>query len=151
MAQENVGADAVLGAVAGVAGGAIGAAVGLLHNATGFLDSLSGPSTQKFEVNKDNILKAGALIQDSASALKDKLDLVTDDLKISAGEDKDGKVGTDIAAAWNSRLVGGSDTYAGRVDAYAMALLRLSEQLREAAKQYGFTEEEITTTFGPAK
>ncbi|WP_086661307.1 hypothetical protein [Lentzea kentuckyensis] len=151
MTQENAGADAVLGAAAGLAGGAIGAAVGLLGTATAFLDSMSGPATQKFEVNKDNILKAGAIIQDCAGTLKDKLDLVSDDLKIPAGEGSDGKVGADIAGAWNSRLVGGPDTYAGRVNGYIKALQRLSEQLRESAKQYGFTDEEITTTFGPKK
>lgn len=151
MAQENVGADAVLGAVAGVAGGAIGAAVGLLHNATALLDSMSGPSTQKFEVNEDNILKAGALIQDSSERLRKKLNYVSNDLRIPSAEAADGKVGADIASAWNSRLVGGADTYEGRVTAYVKALDGLSEQLREAAKQYGFTEEEITTTFGPSK
>jgi len=149
--QESAGADAVLGAAAGLAGGAIGAAVGLLGKATAFLDSMSGPSTQKFAVNKDNILKAGVIIADSAERLATKLDLVEDDLKIPANAASDGQVGADIAGAWNSRLVGGSDTYAGRVNSYVEALRGLSGQLREAAKQYGFTEEEITTTFGPVK
>ncbi|MET9228700.1 hypothetical protein [Lentzea sp. NPDC003310] len=155
MAQENVGADALLGAVAGVAGGAVAGAVSALRAANSVMDrvtmGMAGGGTQKFEVNKDNVLKAGAAIQDCATALKDKLDLVSDDLKISASENTDGKVGADIAAAWNSRLVGGPDTYAGRVDGYVKALQRLSDQLREAAKQYGISEEEITTTFGPAK
>ncbi|MFS8098272.1 hypothetical protein LFM09_14140 [Lentzea alba] len=151
MTQENAGADAVLGAAAGLAGGAIGAAVGLLGKATAFLDSMSGPSTQKFEVNKDNILKAGGIIGDCAERLERKLGRVSTELLIPSSGDADGVVGADIAAAWNSRLMGGSDTYAGRVEGYVKALRNLSEQLREAATQYGFTEEEITTTFGPAK
>ncbi len=146
--QENAGADAVLGAAAALGGGAIGAAVGLLGTATAFLDSMAGPSTQKFEVNKDNILKAGRIIQDQAGELSRALERVSYELRIKADPGSEGEVGADIAKAWNSRLVGGPDTYAGRVDSYVISLDALSAQLREAAKQYGFTEDDITTTFG---
>ncbi|MCG8924516.1 hypothetical protein [Lentzea sp. CC55] len=152
MTQENAGADAVLGAAAGVAGGAIAGAVTALRAANSVMDrvsdNLAGGGTQKFEVNKDNILQAGKIIQDQASVLSRALERATENLKIKAGEGAEGKVGADIAAAWNSRLVGGSDTYAGRVDSYVASLDALSSQLREAAKQYGFTEDEITSTFG---
>ncbi|GAB2825694.1 hypothetical protein [Lentzea nigeriaca] len=152
MTQENAGADAVLGAAAGLAGGAVAGAVATFKAASSFMDRLtSAPSTQKFEVNKDNILKAGKIIQDQASVLSRALEHATEDLKIKADARAEGKVGADIAAAWNSRLVGGKDTYAGRVDSYVASLDALATQLREAAKQYGFTEEEITTTFGKQK
>lgn len=149
MTQENAGADAVLGAVAGVAGGAIGAAVGLLGKATAFMDSLSGPSTQKFEVNKDNVLKAGQIIHDQAERLSRALNDASDVLLIPSTSRSDGDVGADIAAAWNSRLMGHDDTYAGRVKGYIKSLEGLSAQLREAAQQYGLSEEDITATFGP--
>jgi len=148
--QENVGADAVLGAAAAMAGGAIGGAVSALKVASAALDRMSaGAATQKFEVNEKNILKAGALIHDQAKVLETKLGLVQRDLKIPADVNSGGRVGADIAKAWNSRLVGGSDTYAGRVEAYVKSLQGLSEQLREAAKQYNISEEDITATFGP--
>lgn len=147
--QENAGADAVLGAAAALAGGQIGAAVGLLGQATAFLDSMAGPSTQKFEVNKDNILKAGRIIQDQADRLRDGLKEATRVLRIPADEDTDGRVGANIASAWNSRLIGHDDTYAGRVAGYIASLEGLSAQLREASTQYGLSEEDITATFGP--
>lgn len=148
MTQENAGAGAVLGAAAAL-GGPIGAAVGLLGRATAALDSLGGQSTQKFEVNRGTILKAGLAIHDQAKRLESKLVEVNRDLLIPANTSVDGRVGADIAGAWNSRLMGSPDTYAGRVESYIKSLKGLSDQLREAAKQYDFTEEEITTTFGP--
>jgi hypothetical protein len=81
--QESVGADAALSAVAGVAGGAIGAAVSAFHSASAFLDGLtSGPSTQSFHVNKDNVLKAGVIIQDQAEALNRALRKAQHELEV---------------------------------------------------------------------
>ncbi|MEU7478690.1 hypothetical protein AB0A63_22075 [Lentzea sp. NPDC042327] len=149
MTQENAGADAVLGAAAAM-GGAIGAAVGAFQVASAALDKMSaGPATQHFKVNEKNVLKAGALIHDQAKVLETKLGLVQSDLKIPADAGTGGRVGADIAKAWNSRLVGGSDTYAGRVEAYVKSLKALSDQLRDAATQYNISEEDITATFGP--
>lgn len=149
MTQENAGAGAVLGAAAAL-GGPIGAAVGLLGRATAALDSLGGQSTQKFEVNRDNILKAGLIIQDQAEKLRTALEDAKEVLRIPASPGSDGRVGADIAKAWNSRLMGHDDTYAGRVQSYINNLEGLSAQLREAAKQYGLSEDDITATFGPA-
>lgn len=148
MTQENAGADAVLGAAAGLAGGAIGAAVGLLGQATAFLGSLSGPSTQKFEVNKDNVLQAGKIIQDQAAVLRRKLDRSYRDLRIPLDARGADPVSADIVNAWNDRLVDNQDSYAERVNAYISALDGLATQLKASAQQYGFTEEEVTTAFG---
>ena len=59
------------------------------------------------------------------------------------------KVTTDVVEAWNDRLVFHDDSYGNRISAYIAALKSLSDQLRTSAQQYGFTEEEITATFGP--
>jgi hypothetical protein len=40
------------------------------------------------------------------------------------------------------------DSYVGRIAAYVKSLENLSGQLKESAKNYGFTEDEITTVFG---
>lgn len=149
MTQESAGADAVLGAVAGVAGGAIGAAVGLLGRATAALDSLSGPSTQHFQVDRGNIMKAGQIIQDQASVLQEALIKAQRILEVDVDGKTEGIVSANIAAAWNQKLTVGDDSYVGRITQYVASLDGLATQLRESAKQYGFTDEEITTTFGP--
>ncbi|RDI29771.1 hypothetical protein [Lentzea flaviverrucosa] len=150
MAQENVGADAVLGAVAGVAGGAIGAAVNALHSASAALDGLtSGPSSQSFHVNEGNVLKAGVIIQDQAAVLARALRKAESHLDVDVNSSDSGIVSSNIAGAWNRRLTMGDDSYVGRIRLYVESLDKLSGQLRESAKQYGFSEEEITTTFGP--
>ena len=139
----------LLGAVA-AAGGAVGKAVGAMFAAeTRLGDTIAGApvSGQKFEVNKDTVLQAGKIISDQAGALSRKLRLSERDLRVDlpAGSDP---VNESIAAAWNSRLVDGDDTYAGRVEQYIASLDELVEQLRGVATQYGFTEDEVTSAFG---
>ncbi|RAS68336.1 hypothetical protein C8D87_102401 [Lentzea atacamensis] len=149
MTQESAGADAALSAVAGVAGGVIGAAVSAFHTASAFLDGLtSGPSTQSFHVNKDNVLKAGAVIQDQAEVLGQALVAAQRNLLVHVDEKSAGEVSANIAALWNRRLTTDKDSYVGRIADYVTSLEKLAQQLKESAKQYGFTEEEITTVFG---
>ncbi|SFR18342.1 hypothetical protein SAMN04488564_104787 [Lentzea waywayandensis] len=147
---QNAGADAALSAVAGMAGGAIGAAVSTFHAASALLDGMtSGPSSQNFHVNKDNVLKAGVIIQDQAEVLARALRKAEAHLDVDVNSTESGIVSSNIAGAWNRRLTVGDDSYVGRIRLYVESLDKLSQQLRESAKQYGFTEEEITTTFGP--
>ncbi len=139
----------LLGAVA-AAGGAVGKAVGEMFAAEKRLgDSMAaGPvSGQKFEVSKDTVLQAGKIISDQADALSRKLRQSERNLRVDlpAGSDP---VNENIAAAWNSRLVDGEDTYAGRVEQYISSLDDLVDQLRGVATQYGFTEDEVTSAFG---
>lgn len=149
MTQESAGADAALSAVAGMAGGAIGAAVSAFHSASAFLDGMtSGPSTQSFHVNKDNVLKAGAVIQDQAKALQTALKKAQRELAVHVDTDTAGVVSANIAGLWNRRLTTDNDSYVGRIEQYVVTLDNLAAQLKESAKQYGFTEEEITTVFG---
>lgn len=150
MTQENAGADAVLGAAAGLAGGAVAGAVATFKAASSIMDKISsGPSTQKFEVNKDNVLQASKVIMDQAERLRDELRVRVYDLRIPVDAHAADKVSSDIVEAWNDRLVDNRDSYAARVDGYIKSLNGLAKQLRASAEQYGFTEEEITTTFGP--
>jgi len=140
-------ANAVLGAAAS-AGGAVGAAVSSLFAAEGFLGNMFGAaqaSTQGFKVDRDSVLKAGKIITDEIAKLGDKLTEVTGALQLNA----DDEVGKAIAKAWNSRLVQGDESYAGRVRLYMKSLRDLVEQLRAAAEHYGFTDDEIVATLGP--
>lgn len=149
MTQESAGADAALSAVGGAAGGVIGAAVSAFHSASNFLDGLmAGPSTQSFHVNKDNVLKAGAVIQDQASLLSQAVARARYTLRVHVDGQTAGEVSANIAALWNRRLTTDDDSYLGRIEKYVESLDHLAAQLKESAKQYGFTEEEITTVFG---
>lgn len=148
MTQESAGADAVLGAAAGLAGGAIAGAVATFKAASSIMDRVSaGPSTQQFHVRKDTVLQAGKIIHDQWMLLEseyaDKVDLLR--IRTVGGD----KVTTDVVEAWNDRLVFHDDSYGNRIAAYIEALKSLSDQLQASARQYGFTEEEITATFGP--
>jgi hypothetical protein len=60
------------------------------------------------------------------------------------------EVNADIAAAWNSRLIDGQDSYAARIEQYIASLTGLVAQLRDAARQYQFTEDEVTAALGAA-
>lgn len=145
MAEEN----GLLGAVAAV-GGAIGKAVGDVFAAEKRLGETmaSGPgSGQKFEVTKETVLQAAKIISDQAEVLANKLNNSERELLVDlpAGSDP---VNESIAMAWNSRLVGDEQTYAGRISQYIASLDDLVAQLKAAAVQYGFTEEEVTAAFG---
>ncbi|GGP80630.1 hypothetical protein [Saccharothrix coeruleofusca] len=145
MAEEN----GLLGAVA-AAGGAIGRAVGEVFAAEKRLAEATsaGPGGgQKFEVSRDTVLQAAKIIQDQAGILSKKLNRAGRHLHVELSPGVD-DVNQEIAAAWNSRLIGGEHTYTGRIEQYITSLDNLCNQLREVAKQYGFTEEEITASLG---
>ncbi|MFD1145777.1 hypothetical protein [Saccharothrix hoggarensis] len=145
MAEEN----GLLGAVAAV-GGTIGKAVGDMFAAEKRLNDTvaSGPGTgQQFEVTKETVLQAGKIINDQALVLAATLRESERDLMVDLPPGSD-PVNQSIAAAWNSRLAGDENTYAGRVEQYVKSLLNLAGQLREVARQYGFTEDEVTAAFG---
>lgn len=145
MAEEN----GLLGAVA-AAGGAIGKAVGEAFAAEKRLHQTmaSGPASgQKFEVTKDTVLQAGKIISDQATSLAEALQRSRRDMKVELADGTD-EVNKAVAGAWNSRLVEGSDSYVGLVEQYIASLDGLARQLQEAAKQYGFTDEDVVAAFG---
>lgn len=120
----------------------------MFRAASGALDGImAGASSQKFHVNKDNVLKAGLIIQDQAEVLNRALRSAKRDLQVHVGESS-GIVSADISGLWNRRLMTDEDSYVGRIEQYVETLDKLSAQLQQSAKQYGFTEEEITTVFG---
>jgi hypothetical protein len=141
----------LLGAVA-AAGGAVGKAVGEMFAAEKRLgDTMAAApvSGQKFEVSKETVLQAGKIISDQAVSLAASLRRSERDLTVELPDGSD-PVNRSVAAAWNSRLVNGEDSYAGRVGQYIESLVELTNQLQAVALQYGFTEDEVTSAFGAA-
>ncbi|SMD07644.1 hypothetical protein [Lentzea albidocapillata] len=150
MTQENAGADAVLGAAAGLAGGVMAGAVSAFKAASSVMDriseSVAGGGTQKFHVEKDTVMQAGKVVHDQMLILNEAYARTAYKLRIVT---TDGKVTSDVVTAWNDRLVFSDDSYANRIQAYMKVLEGLSDQLKASAQQYGFTDEEIKTTFRP--
>lgn len=147
MTQENAGADAVLGAAAGLAGGAIAGAVATFKAASSIMDRISsGPSSQQFHVDKSTVMTAGKAVHDQWLILDQAYEDIVPKLRIMAKGDK---VTADVIDAWNDRLVFHDDSYANRIKLYKDALKSLSDQLKASAQQYGFTDDEIKTTFRP--
>lgn len=102
------------------------------------------PSTIK--VNHDNVLAAAKIIQTQVDSLSDVLRSRGGDLGVvPAGEDR---VSVDVANAWNHRLLMADDSYASRVGLYVDSLQKIITQLQDSAKQYGFSEEDISVSFG---
>jgi len=144
VAQDNTVGDALLGAVASV-GGAVGQAIGDLFRADDQLGSTPA-SGQHFKVNKDTVLASGKIINDQIVILTKAYDKAYEKLRVNLeGADE---VNASIAGAWNSRLVDAPDSYAKRVTQYIVSLTNLVEQLRTSAEQYGFDDDEISTSLG---
>ncbi|MBB5954524.1 uncharacterized protein YukE [Saccharothrix tamanrassetensis] len=147
VAEEN----GLLGAVAGV-GGAIGRAVGDMFAAEKRLNDTVANSPgagQKFNVTKDTVLQAGHIIDAQLDSLRKAYRHASDDLRVQLADADD--VNSDIAAAWNDRLVEGEGSYAQRIAEYMDSLHGLITQLRAAAVQYGHTEEEIQAAMGSTR
>ena len=99
-----------------------------------------------FTVTKDNVLAAGRIVESQADAL---FSLWTDcihGMRIDAPGTDD--VSVRMADAWNERLLTDDDSYKNRVKDYVVGLRKLAVQLGDAAKTYGYTEDQIATAFG---
>jgi hypothetical protein len=99
-----------------------------------------------FTVTKDNVLAAGRIIESQADALQDIWRARSRALRIQPPGDDD--VSTRMAKAWNDRLMDDDDSYYNRIKDYIIGLRKLAVQLGDTAKNYGYTEDEITAAFG---
>lgn len=101
--------------------------------------------TGQISVNHENVLKAAKIIQD---ALDTEGQQILDNLPllrvIAPGEDQ---ISVQAAQAWNDHLVGGDDSYTIRVQQYLQSLQNMVSTLVSTARQYGYTEQQITDAF----
>jgi hypothetical protein len=132
---EQVGADL----------GAIGA---ILNPFSGVANEYAAVSGGQITVNHDTVLQVGKIIQDQWQQLHDITERKLYDLQIAKiGDDEVSKAAT---TAWNKLLNTNPDSYANRIKQYIDGLKTLADNLRAAAHQYGYTEEQITDAFGAA-
>ncbi|CAM3436047.1 hypothetical protein KIPE111705_08570 [Kibdelosporangium persicum] len=103
-------------------------------------------STATMKVNHDNVLAAAKIIQTQIDALTDTFRHHGQALFVEPTADD--PVSQDAAAAWNFRLVEADDSYAARIQDYMESLKKLITQLKESAKTYGFSEQDIEASFG---
>ena len=130
---EQVGADL----------GGLGAILAPFDGVSGEFAAISGG---QLTVNHDTVLQAGKIITREWQSLHDLVQRKLSDLTIrTIGHDKVSLAATD---AWTKILVTNPDSYAKRIQQYVQGLRDLADQLKTAAQQYGFTEEEITAAFG---
>jgi hypothetical protein len=104
-----------------------------------------GVTSGTFTVNQHNVLAAAHIIDSQAEALFETWRNAREDMRIDPPGTDD--VSISMASAWNDRLLGADDSYANRVREYITGLKKLGAQLRDSAKAYGFTEDQIEAAF----
>lgn len=98
-----------------------------------------------FTVNRGNVLAAARIIDSTADSLWDTTRGVRDDLQVRPPGNDD--VSRLMAKAWNAVLFEDEDSYRSRITDYVAGLRRLAVQLGDAARAYGFTEEQIEAAY----
>lgn len=125
-----------------VGGAAADAAVLSASTASSLGSEMSVPQTTNISVNHDNVLQAARIIQ---NALDNEGQQIRSNLPmlrvIAPGRDQ---ISVQAAQAWNDRLVGGADSFSVQVEQYLQSLQNLVNNLVASAKQYGYTEQQIT-------
>lgn len=125
-----------------VGGAAADAAVQSASTASNLGSEMSVPQTTNISVNHDNVLQAASIIQ---NALDNEGQQIRSNLPmlrvIAPGRDQ---ISVQAAQAWNDRLVGGADSFSVQVEQYLQSLQNLVNNLVASAKQYGYTEQQIT-------
>ncbi|WP_243792778.1 hypothetical protein [Saccharopolyspora gloriosae] len=103
-----------------------------------------GPG-QTITVTPENVLAARRVIGEAAEDAQAKLGRLRKDLMVRPAADDD--ISSTASAVWNKNLVVGPESHFERLHSYVLQVQDLANQLGEAAKAYGFTEEEIEASF----
>ncbi|GAA2779581.1 hypothetical protein [Saccharopolyspora taberi] len=96
-------------------------------------------------VNRDNVLEVRKVILQAAEAARGRLRSLKSNLMITRPADD--KISTAAAATWNANLLTNTDSHFTRLMQYVDKVEDLGRQVEEAAKQYGYTEDEIMASF----
>ncbi|MFI9382996.1 hypothetical protein [Kutzneria sp. NPDC052558] len=128
----------------------VGADLGVINAITApfapVADEYAGIAGGQITVNHDTVLQAGKIIQQQV----DQLNAITRPklLNIDTGVLGNDLVSQAATEEWSKLLATNEDSYTNRIGQYIDGLEKLAEQLRTAAQQYGFTEEQIKDAFG---
>jgi hypothetical protein len=129
----------------------VGAALGAIDTAImapfgAASGAFAGVSGGHMTVDHDTVLQAGKIIHDQWQHLNDVTLAKLQNFQLGVlGEDLVSLAATD---EWSKILVTNDDSYTKRIAQYVDGLQKLANQLKTAAQQYGFTEDEIKAAFG---
>ncbi len=97
------------------------------------------------EVTPDDVLVKGEKLMAEVADLQRFLKEVRSDLRMDpCGGDP---VSRDVAAAVTHRTLDGEDSYVAAFETWIQNLRDTAEGLKQAAREYGFTEEQIEASF----
>ncbi|MBP2471784.1 hypothetical protein JOF53_000656 [Crossiella equi] len=94
-----------------------------------------------FKVNKDNVLKIAKTVQDQADWLKMEINVCERDMRTAPA--REDPVSKDVAQVLNEKLIDNADSYVKRARDYALELENAVQQMKAAAKDYGYSDEQI--------
>lgn len=104
-----------------------------------------GGSDQTFAVDENNVLAARGVILRATEDARRRLEELRPALMIkSPAQDEVSLAATRI---WNGNLQGNPDSHYARLMQYVLNVEALGVRLEEAARQYGYTDEEIAASF----
>jgi len=106
------------------------------------------PQTTQVVVDKDNVLQAAKVIQDTVGTYRDAI--LQDFAGLAIVPPGNDPVSVQAAQEWSKKLLTDPDSYRARVNQYLGSLDNLVNNLITAAKQYGYTEQQITDAFNGA-
>lgn len=102
----------------------------------------------KITVDQDNIMAAARIIEAEAAHFRRQVLARAQDMAVTAmGGDP---VSREVALVLTGKLVANADSYVNRCLDYATMLHTLAESLTEAARTYGFTEDQVRAQFTAA-
>lgn len=97
-----------------------------------------------FMVNRENVLRIGGAF--AAEAARFQARLAEHEARMRTEPALGDPASADFANALNERLVDGADSYVSRARAYIDELTGVAEQCAAAARDYGFTDEQVQAT-----
>ncbi|MBK0867504.1 hypothetical protein INP57_11840 [Saccharopolyspora sp. HNM0986] len=103
-----------------------------------------GPG-QQITVTPENVLAARKAILAAAEDARNKLVAKQTDLSVRSPARDD--ISVAASATWTANLMGDPDSHYNRLMSYVLQVEQLGHRLGEAAKQYGYTDEEIAASF----
>ncbi|MFC7340830.1 hypothetical protein [Saccharopolyspora griseoalba] len=100
---------------------------------------------QTITVTEDNVLEVRRTILSAAEEALHRLQSIAPGLQVTPPATDE--VSRSAAAYWTAKLVGAEDSHFQRLLQYVDDVIALGEQVGEAARQYGHTDEEIQASF----
>ncbi|GAA2842847.1 PE domain-containing protein [Crossiella cryophila] len=114
-----------------------------MHEGNGGSMPPGGGGGAGFKVNKENVLQMAKETQDTAQWLYEEVRVCEADIRMEPA--RLDPVSKDVAKVLNGMFADNADSYVQRGYQYVRTLEDAVAQMKAAAKDYGYTDAEITT------